>query len=889
MSWDVSEPQIFSPLLAGATMCIASSEARKDPLELASFIQKADVTFTYFTPTQFAVLMEAAADTLRQCRKWRMAWFAGEAFPVRLARALYDLNMPIEIWNAYGPCETQAVTAYKVPRPGEDTKTVPIGSAFTSCQHYILDEGQNPVPLGVEGEIYLGGPQTATGYINRPETTEKSFFDDPFADDVFVDENLLGGKMFKTADLGRLDADGTLHFCGRVAGDKMVKLRGLRIDCGEIEQRIFDIGQAEGDQLLTDVSVIARHVDSQSETSEGNLADERQLVAFLVLRKQSKISANAFAQRLHRSLPESLNKYMVPAGYCFLEAMPTTIGGKADRQNLLKRDLENLIRPGLIPNQPQVNGSLELHEEDNSHDSDARLLDKIVNFFRELTKLPQNAAIEPDSNFFDLGGTSLLLMRLQARLDKELEKKVKLKQLFASPTPAGVVTTITGKASVEGTQPEKLVNGEAEAARKISTTGTSAIDWAKEIILPDDSRFQLPTAEADDMFDAPTPTDIFLTGSDTYVGVHVLAELLKTQPGKIHTLGTEAPLSKDELIAGFRRFHLFTPSLTEQTLLARVRIHKGTVIQPHFGFSAYEFAMIGSRIHTIYNMGVPVSLLKSYTDLRNADVRPVFDLIELAACGGAPTAINHLSTWTVPHLQSWHGTDRASGKLITAEYTPESYSPPPNDDQGYIKVRWVTEMLLSAAAQRGFPVALFRSSAMTSAVSTGVPEPRDGIIQQFVMGSLITGTVPQTADVVDFVPVDYLASAILALATAQTSNAAAGGPRIYHVTNPAPMSMPRLAQIMEKVRGKKTKGPTELPVGEWLDRVEMEAADGPGDALRWTAIRDMVQSGHCMWELESGKTREALRDVGVDVDGCPGIGVEFLRALLEHWTAQRSA
>ena len=896
MSWDVSEPQIFSPLLAGATMCIASSEVRKDPTELANFIKQATITFTYFTPTQFAILLEVGADILRKCEKWRLAWFAGEVLPARLVQALYELNMPIEIWNAYGPCETQVATSYKVPRPNKTVQSIPIGFSVPSSHSYVLDNRQNPVPVGVQGEIYLGGPQTAIEYINRRDMTDAAFIDDPHPNEIFDDKRISRGKMFKTGDMGRFDVDGVLHFLGRVAGDKMVKLRGLRIDCGEIEQLIFDIGQAKGEQLLTGVAVVARHLDGESESEDNNLADERQLIAFLFLRKQNKSRAKELAQAAHKSLPDKLNKYMIPTGYCSLDVMPTTVGGKADRQSLLNRSLDNLIRPGLASSETVTNEKSHQEAEINLQDLRAKLLPKVIHDFKILLRLPEDSAIDSDSNFFDLGGTSLLLMRLQSILHKELGKKVRLNKLFAKPTPLGVVSALHFECS--GDKSDDAISRLSDDAKfphhsqtnsDVYSANAGIIRWENEIVLPDDSRFQIPVASAEDMFDAPEPTDIFLTGADTFVGIHVLAEILeREQTGKIHVIGTEAPLSKEELVSKFRHFQLLSGKVNEQTLLSRVRVHSGCVTQPQFGFRTTEFAMLGSRIHTIYNMGVPVSLLKSYNDLCNADVRPICDLIELAACGSEPTAIRHLSTWTVPHLQSWHETSRRyPGKLIRNEQTPESYYPPSNNDQGYIKVRWVTEMLLIEAAKRGFDVKMFRSSAMTGALSTGVPEPRDGIIQQYVMGMLITGVVPKISDlVVDFVPVDYLASTIYALGRYDTRPKNMAG--IYHITNSRPMTLTGLLKIMPEVRDKKTGGAGELSSDEWFDKVEMEAADGPGDALRWNAMRDLFQSGHNMWGLDDEATREAMARAGKRVDDCPSIDAPYLKKLLKNWTSQRT-
>ncbi|UNI15779.1 hypothetical protein JDV02_002281 [Purpureocillium takamizusanense] len=271
MSFDLSIVQIFGGLSA-ATVSIASLETRKDPSALAEFMMNEGVTVTYFTPTQFALLMEFNEAVVKRCAKYWVAYFAGERLPVRVAKAFYDLGTPATFYNTWSPSELVVQTSVaEISPPEEDVVNLPIGHPMDNCRHYLLDAKGNPVPFGQVGELVVGGVQVGTGYLNRPEVSARSFVEDPFASE---DDRERGwNRIFKTGDRGRFRADGQLEFHGRIAGDKQIKLRGFRIDLGEVEQLIFKESQnLKKAGALIDIAVVARTVD----------LDEQQLVAYLV-------------------------------------------------------------------------------------------------------------------------------------------------------------------------------------------------------------------------------------------------------------------------------------------------------------------------------------------------------------------------------------------------------------------------------------------------------------------------------------------------------------------------------------------------------------------------------------------------------------------------------
>ncbi|KAJ6789543.1 hypothetical protein PWT90_08812 [Aphanocladium album] len=333
-------------------------------------------------------------------------------------------------------------------------------------------------------------------------------------------------------------------------------------------------------------------------------------------------------------------------------------------------------------------------------------------------------------------------------------------------------------------------------------------------------------------------------------------------------------------MARFRDFDLFRGQITPARLLQQTRVHKGDMTQKHFGFSQQDFFMLGSRVHTIYSLGVSVSLLKTYSDLRDIDVGRMKDLVELAAMGTKPSAIVHLSTFSVPQIQSWHQVQRHDRhRVIKTPVSARSYVPSTDDDNGYAKVRWVGERVLEEAASRGFPVTILRGSAMTRSIATGVPEPRCGIVQQGIMGMLLSGTVPDVPGyVADFVPIDHLAKWIYALAE-QPHATTITEARFYHVTNPSPLPI-------VDIRGIDSGTTKTIPLKEWFELMEQSTAHGSGDLVRWAGIRAFFETGHVYWGLETASTERVMARLGINMRECPPVTMDFLTELWGDWPSR---
>ena len=300
----------------------------------------------------------------------------GETLPRDLAEAL--LARGGELWNLYGPTETTIwSTAHRVGRG--DVGRVPIGRPIANTQCYILDGQGEPVPVGVPGELYIGGVGVARGYRNRPELTREKFVPDPF-------RATPGARLYKTGDLARYWADGTIEFLGR--RDAQVKVRGFRVELGEIE------------------AVLARHpaVKAAAVTIQERGPGDSRLVAYVVPRGPAAPPGPELQTYLRGQLPE----YMVPAVFMPLAALPMTPNGKVDRRAL--------PAPQGLPRAAGPDGAPQTAME--------RWLAAV---WQEVLGVER---VGVQDNFFDLGGHSLLAIRVLARIEQRIGQRVDFRELI---------------------------------------------------------------------------------------------------------------------------------------------------------------------------------------------------------------------------------------------------------------------------------------------------------------------------------------------------------------------------------------------------------------------------------------------------------------------------
>lgn len=222
-SFDVSVWEFFWPLMTGACLVVAKPEGHKDPSYLVDLITRQRITTMHFVPSMLRIFLET--DQVERCTSLKRVICSGEALPADLEARFFE-RLQCELHNLYGPTEASVDVTYWPCAPGSGRSSVPIGRPVWNTQIYILDERLRPVPIGVPGELHIGGVQLARGYLNRPQLTSEKFISDPFSKDH-------GARLYKTGDLARFLPDGNIEYLGRL--DHQVKIRGFRIELGEIE------------------------------------------------------------------------------------------------------------------------------------------------------------------------------------------------------------------------------------------------------------------------------------------------------------------------------------------------------------------------------------------------------------------------------------------------------------------------------------------------------------------------------------------------------------------------------------------------------------------------------------------------------------------------------
>ncbi|OUJ73688.1 non-ribosomal peptide synthetase [Hymenobacter crusticola] len=386
VSFDIAGLELFLPLVSGAAIVLADTMTAKDGKQLLQLMQQENVTILQATPATWRMLLDAGWTAKLPLK----ALCGGEALPTELAARL--VTKCDSVWNMYGPTETTIWSSVKhVSDTGE---TITVGKPIANTQFYILDERLKLVEPGVVGEIIIAGDGVAQGYLNRAELTAEKFVTNPFTVEG-------GATMYRTGDLGKLLPSGEVQCLGRV--DQQVKVRGYRIEPGEIEQVLIAFDD------LKEAVVLAR--------------DER-LVAFVV--PAAAVSLATAQQKIagwKKALARLLPAYMVPSEVVVLSALPMTLNGKVDRKVLLEQPTEATPKPAV--------------EEYVAPRSEAQKL--VASIWCDCLGLDQVSLYD---NFFELGGHSLIAVQVMARVEQETGKRLPLSTLFEYSTVEKLASVI---------------------------------------------------------------------------------------------------------------------------------------------------------------------------------------------------------------------------------------------------------------------------------------------------------------------------------------------------------------------------------------------------------------------------------------------------------------
>jgi amino acid adenylation domain-containing protein len=407
LSFDIAVLELLLPLTVGARVVVASRAVVLDGVGLAAQLAETAATVVQATPTTWRLLLAAGWQGSPQVN----SLCGGEALSRELADRL--LERCASLWNLYGPTETTIWSAVHHVEAG--TGPIPIGRPVAMTQFYVLDAHLHPVPIGIPGELYIGGLGLARGYLHRPALTAEKFIRHPCSDEP-------GARLYKTGDVVRYLPDGTLEFLGRI--DHQVKVRGFRIELGEIEI------------LLEQHPAVRQAVVTVRE----DMAGEQRLVAYIVAEPGLAPAVSSLRAFLKHKLPD----YMVPSTFVFLAAFPLTPNAKVDRRAL----------PAPQEGRPVLDTAFVTPMSEMEH--------QIVAIWQDVLRIDN---VGTHDNFFDLGGHSLLAVQVHMKLQTLLARDFPLVELFKHPTVSALVQYFTQSPIIPSSPPPR--HGRTQARRAL--------------------------------------------------------------------------------------------------------------------------------------------------------------------------------------------------------------------------------------------------------------------------------------------------------------------------------------------------------------------------------------------------------------------------------------
>ncbi|MEU6074077.1 amino acid adenylation domain-containing protein [Micromonospora sp. NPDC047074] len=472
LGFDASMWEFLAPLVSGGAVVLAAPDAHRDPGAMLRALRAHDVTVLQLVPSVLRVLLHET--DLSGCAALRLVCSAGEPLPAALCEQLRAL-LPVEIWNTYGPTECAIdATAWRY-RGDEETEVVPIGTPLPGCTVLVLDAGDRPVPVGVAGQLCLGGVGVARGYLGRPGLTGEKFTPNPYG-------RTPGERLYRTGDLARWRDDGSLEYLGRL--DNQVKLHGVRIEPGEVEAALRG-------HPSVDAAVVTLHRPPSGDA---------ELVAYVVAAAGARIDPDGLREALAGRLPAAL----VPSTLISLDALPLTANGKLDRAALPAPDGP---RPG----------------------ADRRFLppatdteQAVAGIWADLLGVER---IARDDNFFTLGGHSLLAIRGVLRLRRALDVELTVGHLFTAPTVAELAALIDGTRPGAGPADEPA----GAAIRPVARDGALPLSlgqrrmWFLDQLEPGSLEYLIPISMR---LTGPFDVTVFRRALDEVVDRH---EILRTR------------------------------------------------------------------------------------------------------------------------------------------------------------------------------------------------------------------------------------------------------------------------------------------------------------------------------------------------------------------------
>jgi hybrid polyketide synthase/nonribosomal peptide synthetase ACE1 len=772
-TFDLSLGQVFQALSVGATLCIASKSMRMDSRAIVDYMFRESVSLTLATPTEYRSWLQWGCDSQLARSPWKVALTAGESVTETLLGLFRELDKcDLQLYNLYGPTETTLwSTQMKLDYHATDTylDSVPVGSVCPNEHLYILDAKLRPQPVGIPGEVVIGGLGVAAGYLNL----------DPEAEASFIPDLVTSGtnRMYRTRDLGRLLPNGDLVILGRIDDDTEVKLQGVRIDLREIEQTILRIGH----NSLVNVAVSLRSASGGT---------HRFLVAHVVPNptERERVQDPSTLELLRTRLP--LPAVMRPSIIVAVDCLPQTVSAKLDR-----KALDKLAIPPHLLEQKESEECFSIPVQEMKSLWETVIPDDLLMYHH----------VHAESDFFHVGGNSMLLIDLHTRICEKYHTSITLFQLFQSSTLQGMAQLVQRPSITRQGQP------------------SVHIDWDVETT-PSPSLAAQFSAIASQPVHSP-PRTVILTGATGFLGQHLL-RVLTAHPHirKIICLAVRN-------LEGARRVLLNS--------IDKVDILEGDLTQSNVGVPAsvlhYAFEQADAVIHN----GADISQTKTYRSIRPANFSSTQTIISL--CSARRIPIHYISTAAISILSS----------LDVFPETAAQASPPPVDGSlGYIASKWASEKYLERVCNihPDLPVWIYRPSAIIRDQDSS-----SDFTHSLIGFSRRLRAVPNLSSMhgyLDFVSIESATAVIMRELLASQPNPTPG-PSYHHLTGDSVLP---LNELRERLAVEVGGNFDVLPLPVWITR-----ARDIGLSRGMAAVFEGLEhSALQLPRLERGKPRSQL-------------------------------
>jgi amino acid adenylation domain-containing protein/thioester reductase-like protein len=730
--------EIFRPLIRGASVYVISDDIIYDPPLLTDFLQSNQITEVLFTPSLMETMLNHLAPECWKSRLNRLEviWLNGEVVTEKLrAKALDALEPNVGLYNTYSISECHDVASLDL-RAAEVSPTgfCRVGYPIDGISVRLMDSDGSPSAPGETGELYVGGPGLARGYLGKPHLTAERFV------------HFQKERLYRTGDLAHQYEDGLLEIRGRC--DSMVKIRGYSVHLGATQTALEKLPS----------------VQSAAVVALGEEGKDKRLVAYVVGRADRKwvIDPQSGAcPQLREELRMFLAEFMLPNLFVEMDTLPLspTTG---------KLDVSNLPAP---PNRISY-GLEELSQCESA--SAAEKESFLATLWERLLGLDPDV-VKPDSNFFDLGGHSLMAVRLAKLIERKMSCSVTVKQLYDHPTVKQLTNFLhTGQeSSAEETLPQPA---DWALAPEISFSGEfTTLQKAKGILV---------------------------TGATGFLGGFLTHLLLQESDCPLYCLVRPSGGPAQDRLDQNLRFYGLQGS-------PRLRAIAGDLSQENLGLSPDDHAMLCRQTDLVFHCGAAVNYVHTYPVLKPHTVTGTSEILKLCSQERTKTL----------HYVSTNGIFPGG----------ETYYENPDIDEhlaglgnGYGHSKWVAEKLVQQARQRGLPVVIYRPGNIGHHSQTATANPND-FQTLMIRGCLAAGLAPEaSAWNFEMTPVDFLTNAMVRFANDQELN---GG--IFHVVqNP---TVPACRVFEHLLKGNHIQ--KIVPLQEWLDRLQQIAHESEDSKL----------------------------------------------------------